>query len=125
MPAPRAVLADIHDLNLNPGYAHTITDKGGHLVPPAKIKTGAKHAGVHINQRELPKPAEKPPVQNALKELPKEEEKVVVVKKSKLAAPAPVPVEVAEAVKPVEKPTDEKPAEVKAEDKPAEEKPVS
>jgi len=130
MPAPRAVLADIHDLGLDPAYAHTITDKGGHLVPPSKIKTGAKHAGMHINQRTLP--AE--PVQNALKQLPKEAEKkdeeVVVVKRSKLAAaapvPAPEPVKAAEVVKPVEeaKPVEVK-AEVKAEEKPAEEKPAS
>lgn len=118
MPAPRAVLRDIHDLGLDPAGAHT-TDKGGRLkqyVPPAA------------------------PVKNALKELPKEPEKkteeVVVVKRSKLAAtpaapvPAPESVKAAEAVKPVEKPTEEvKPVEVKAEtkaeEKPAEEKPAS
>ena len=134
MTAPRAVLADIHDLGLNPAYAHTITDKGGHLVAPANIKAGAKHAGVHINQRTLPvaeKPAEAPkPVQAALKKLPEApkpevkveakveepeaEVTVIASSKKKVAAPeAPVtvetPVVAAEAAKPVEKPTDEKP----------------
>ena len=134
MPAPKAVLRDIHDLGLDPGYAHTITDKGGHLVPPSMIKAGAKHAGMHINQRTLP---------NSLKALPPEPEQkveeVVVVKRSKLSAtpapapapaPAPEPVKAVEAVKPVEKPTEDvKPveakAEPKAEEKPAEEKPAS
>lgn len=127
MPANKAVLRDIHDLNLDPRYAHTITGKDGHLVPPAAIKAGSQHAGQHINQRTLPEA----PVQNALKELPKAEE-VTVVKKSKLATPppAPEPVKAAEAVMPVEKPTEEvKPVEakveVKTEEKPADEKPAS
>ena len=123
MPAPRAVLADINDLGLDPAKPWTVTDKGGRLT--ATPKPNAKHAGMHINQRTLP---------NAIKELPREPEakaeEVVVVKKSKLAAtppaPAPEPVKAAEAVKPVEKPTEEvKPVEVKTEEKPADEKPAS
>jgi|SRR5579863_1042278 len=119
MPAPRAVLADLLANNMNPGQAWTVTDKGGHLTPTPKV--GAKHAGQHINQRSLPVATQ--PVQNALKELPKKEEpkpvvapkveervvdeEVTVIASSKKKAPGPIVA--AEAVKPVEKPTDEKP----------------
>ena len=77
MPAPKAVLRDIADRNLDPGYAHSITGKDGRIIPPAAIKPGAKHAGVHINQRILPVPEEHP-VQNALKQLPVEEKPAAV-----------------------------------------------
>ena len=120
MPAPKAVLRDIADFNLDPRVPYTATDdKSGRLI----TSNTKAHTGLHLNQGRILTP------QNALKELPKEEEKVVVVKKSKLAAaapaPAPEPVVAAEAVKPVEKPTDEKPVEVKVEAKSDEEKPVS
>jgi len=127
MPAPKAVLRDINDFGLNPGVAYTITDTGGHLT--ATPKPGAKHAGLHINQRTLP--VVEKPAQNALKALPKEEPKpevkveakveapveeitVIASSKKKVAAvvapPAPeAPDAAAEAAKPVEKPTDEKP----------------
>lgn len=36
MPAPKAVLRDIHDLGLNPKVAHKSVDSNGRIKPPAK-----------------------------------------------------------------------------------------
>jgi hypothetical protein len=51
MPAPKAVLRDIHDLGLDPSVPFTVTGKDGRLT--ANPKPGAKHTGIHINQRTL------------------------------------------------------------------------
>ena len=141
MPAPRAVLADITDLRLNPGNPYSICDKGGRLATTPK--TGAKQPpGVLYETAPkaepkkpepvavakvvaAPKPPPPPPAPVKKEEPPKVEVKApeppkpveapkpvevkaepVKVEAKKEDAPAPA----AEAVKPVEKPTDDKPA---------------
>lgn len=62
MPSPRAVLADIHDLNLDPGVAHTGIKASGHLrtsavvEPVAELKVAESKAVLKPEPVSLPEP---------------------------------------------------------------------
>jgi len=127
MPAPRAVLADIHDLNLDPTKAWSITDKAGRITP--NPKAGAKPAGnqyhMGFHQAASLEAVETPTTVAPVVSMPTK--KVELPKKVVISKPAPVvsesnketaksvdvvkleakPVPTVEASKPVEKPTDE------------------
>jgi hypothetical protein len=133
MPAPRAVLRDIHDRHLDPRGAHQ-TDKAGHLKvsgPPVVQKVEPLKPGPKPDQRKervkaVPRPAQPAsPIASTKREeltraevntleLPKTQES----KKEEPASPAvietkPSPVKEelkpVPGTKPVEKPVDEKP----------------
>ncbi len=123
MPAPKAVLRDIHDLGLDPAKPWIVTDKGGRLT--STPKAAAVHAGVHINQMTVHKPVDTAPakVEEKAPEPPKEPEKKVEV--APPPAPPKVEVKAPEPVKVEEKKPEPPKTEDKVEAKKEEPKPVA